>query len=383
MKKNNLKVTRNKFINKKVLIACVFILLSILFIFSARQGYSNLKSSIKNYQMNSFEIIEERMFSVLTEINIFPRSAGNDILFLSKLFSLKNIINGEENHVDELADLRSNFLTFLEQNIAYYHLRYINEFGNEIVRVDFDGENQYIVLENELQNKKHREYFQETAKLNSGEVYISKLDLNVENDELENRGTEENPIYVPVIRYATPLFNNNGERKGLIISNIYADYFLDDIKRSQREGEIIFLIDNQGDYLAHPDKEKEFAFMFDEKEDNFYSDYPEIKEGFLLNLSAKRFESDNSIFTFEYFHPTSTNFEVYEGSKKVFGETPEEKYYWILVSVSKKEIISEISDDLKSGYLFSLLFYGLIILIIFCLIIGMNFKEKKIGRRKK
>ena len=379
---------QNKAKGNKFLISLILILLLVLFIFSALQGYSNLKSNIKSHQINSFEIIEERMFSVLTEVNIFPRSAGNDILFLSKLSSLKNIINGQENHADELNDLRLNFLEFLKQNTAYYHLRYIDEFGNEVVRVDFDGEKQYVVPENELQNKKDRHYFEETVKLSLGEVYVSKLDLNIENGVLENRGTEEDPVYVPVIRYATPVFNDNNEGKGIIISNIYANYFLEDIKRAQREGEIVFLIDNEGHYLVHPDKEKEFAFMFDDKKDtlsghknlrtgNFYNDYPEVEKEILVDLNKKRFESEDSIFTFKYFYPTSTNFEVYEGSKKVFGESPEERYYWILVSVSEKEVISKMYDDLKMNYLFSLLLYGLIILVIFVLVFFINYQGKK------
>jgi methyl-accepting chemotaxis protein len=329
---------------------------------------------MKNNQANSLDIIDQRMSSVLVEVNTFPRSAGNDILFLSKLSSLKNIINVNENHVDEIGDLKSNFLEFLKQNTAYYHLRYINEFGMEIVRADFDGENHYIILENELQDKKDRDYFQETMKLNSGEVYISKLDLNIENEEIENRRSEEDPVYVPVIRYATPVFNNNNDEKGIVISNIYADYFLEDIKRAQREGEMVFLIDNQGYYLTHPDKEKEFSFMFEDKEDNFYEDYPEIGED-LLDFNEKRFESDDFIFTFKYFYPTSTNFEVYEGSKKVFGESPEKKYYWVLISVSEKEIINKMEKNLKTNYLFSLLFYGLIILIVFILIVFIGFRR--------
>jgi len=364
-------------IRKGFLLGLVVTLLLVLFIFLAFQGDQNLRSNIKDYQINSFAIIEQRMSSVLIEINNFPRSAGNDILFLSRLSSLKNIINVEKNHLDEIEDLRSNFLEFLKQNTAYNHLRYIDEFGMEVVRVDFDGENYYIVPESELQNKKNRDYFWETMNLNLGEVYISKLDLNIEQRKIENRGTEENPVYVPVIRYATPVFNNNGEEKGIIISNIYADYFLGDIKKSQREGEMVFLIDNEGYYLTHPDKEKEFAFMFDDKNDNFYNDYPEIGKETLLDFNKKRFESEDSIFTFEYFHPTSTSFEVYKGSKKVFGENPEEKYYWILISVSEKEIINKMNEDLKSSYVFSLLFYGLIILVVFVLVFFMHIGGKK------
>jgi len=95
---------QNKPISRKFLVSSSFILLLVLFIFSALQGYSNLKFHSKNFQANSLDIIDQRMSSVLIEVNVFPRSAGNDILFLSRLSSLKNIINEEENHIDELRD---------------------------------------------------------------------------------------------------------------------------------------------------------------------------------------------------------------------------------------------------------------------------------------
>ena len=72
--------------------------------------------------------------------------------------------------------------------------------------------------------------------------------------------TVENPEYVPVIRYAMPVFSDNGDRKGAVVFNVYADYFLEDIRRLNKEGDTSFLIDNRGYYLAHSNKSKEFSF---------------------------------------------------------------------------------------------------------------------------
>lgn len=370
----------NKFLNRKFVFSLICILFITLFIFLAIQGYFNLKIHIKNYRANSLDLIDQRIKSLLFEINNFPGSAGSDILFLSEL----SCMFGAANFVDielrkqTIKDIEEDFLLFLRANSAYYQLRYIDETGMEIIRADFDGSKYNVISEQMLQDKLDRYYFNETMKLNEREIFVSPLDLNIEGGEIENRGTKNNPIYVPVIRYAIPLFDDKEIRKGILISNIYADYFLEDIRRAQREGEIVFLINNEGYYLAHPNKSKEFAFMFESKEDNFLNDYPEIKKEFLLDFTKRRFESNDLIFTFRYIYPTATSFEIYEGSKQIFGKNPEDKYYWILVSISDKEIINKMNYSLRNSYFFYLLFSGLIILIIFVLVFYINFWNEKI-----
>ena len=49
-----------------------------------------------------------------------------------------------------------------------------------------------------LQNKKDRYYFQDTMTLEKGQIFISKLDLNMEN------GVLEQPIK-PMLRLGTPV----------------------------------------------------------------------------------------------------------------------------------------------------------------------------------
>lgn len=363
--KSSMNRKKNNLINRNLLMSLIVLLIIILFAFLSIQGYLNQKYYLENYHANSLDIINQRMSSVLIEVNNFPRTAGNDVLFLSRLSSMKDIVNGEEDISDEIEDLKLNFLEFSKENIAYYQLRYINESGDEVVRVDFDGEESYIIPNSELQNKDGRYYFEETMNIDEGEVFISKLDLNKEQGIIENRGTEENPIHVPMIRYATPLMNNNGERKGIIVSNVYADYFLEDIRRSGREGEKIFLIDSDGYYLAHSNRSKEYGFMFDDKDDNFYTDYPEIIINNLTSNENVKIETEESVFMFRYIYPTVSSFEVNEGSEKVFGDNPEEKYYWVLVSVSDKESLEKVSQEMEDSYfLFTLVSVFVILMII-------------------
>ncbi len=375
---------QNKFLSRKFLISLICILFLVLFAFLIIDGFFNLGRDEKIYIAGIKDMIDQRMTSLIFEINIFPGGAGGDVLFLSRLSCLREVAGITEIKSEhETEELAQDFSEFLKENPAYYQLRYIDEKGKEVIRTEFDGENYKVIWGEELQDKSLRYYFDKTMNLNEGEVYISPLDLNIENEKIENRGTQENPIYVPVIRFATPVFDNNGNKKGIIIANIYADYFLNDIRRAQRDEEIVVLINEEGYYLAHPNKSKEFSFMFD-KEDNFYKDYPGVADKVLSDFNKRRIEKENLIFSYRYLYPTVESFEINAGSTKILGENPENRYFWILVTISDKSRMDWRLNELEKEYMYFLLFSGLIILIIFVLMFisfKLNGNDKGVKRK--
>lgn len=365
--KNNTKI--------KLLTRLIYFIFFFLFVFLIVSGYFNLQKSSKIHIADAIDMIDQRMYSLFAEINRFPRTASDDVLFLSRLSCLDEVLNPNRVEIElytfkEL--VKRNFLEFLKGSSAYYQLRYIDEKGNEVIKAEFDENSYRIVSDDELQNKKDRYYFIETIKLDEGDVYVSQLDLNIEEGVLENRGTEKNSVYVPVMRYATPVFNETGERKGIIISNIYADYFLDDIRKFQRKGDTVFLVNSEGYYMAHPNRRKEFAFILG-TDDNLYNDYPEVAEQILLGFNRRKIETEDSIFSFRHISPALGNFEAYQGAKKIMGEYPEENYFWVLISVSEKSSINSTLNNLKNSYLLSLLIVGSVILLGIFLVFIINF----------
>ncbi len=365
--------------SKKIVVGFICLLFVMLLGSLTIESYFNLSQNLKIYNDKLIDVIDQRMTSLFSEINNFPRTAADDILFLSALSCLEELtsfsIDKTTNDLAKIFDdlLTRNFLEFLKVNTAYYQLRYIDENGQAVVRVEFDGNNYKVISKNELQNKKDKYYFKQTIRLDKKEIFISPIDLNIENGEIENRGTEDNPTYVPVIRYGTPVFDNQGNKKGIIIANVYADYFLEDIRRFQRPRENVFLVNEKGYYLAHPDRDKEFAFMFD-RDDNFYNDYPEIPKGILSDFSKRKIETDDFIFSFRRIYPTISSFEVYQGSEKILGENSENNYFWVLISASEKGELNKAPEGLEKNYLLSLLFSWIIVLIIIVLVFVLAFK---------
>ncbi len=142
--------------------------------------------------------------------------------------------------------LEQDLLIFSSAHSDYYQVRYLNEDGLEIARVDtIDGRTQ-IVPRERLQDKSQRYYFIEGAKLAPGDIYISPLDLNREFGELEQ------PLH-PVIRYVTPVTHNDRFR-GVIVINVEGNAILRFVQPVDGADMQLMMADQDGYYLMHPDE---------------------------------------------------------------------------------------------------------------------------------
>ena len=363
---------KKELVEIKILVAFVSFLFIVLFIFLVMNGYSNLKTHVDETHKELFDTIDQRIKFIILEINDFPKSAGNEILFLSRLSCIAGVSQLSDGGAKEVAmrDSQKDFLTFLKENNAYYQLIYVDENGKEVIKATANLDNTYsLASKDELRDISSEYLFKKTTALENKEIFVSPLTLNTDNGRVENVGTLNSPKYVPVIKYATRIFDDDGKSLGMIILSVDANYFLEDIRRSQRDGEKVFLINNDGYYLANYEEEKEFSFMFSDRDYSIYEDYPFLSSDVLEDSDNRRLEIDGVIFTFRHIYPTATSFEVHEGSQQVFGDNPEEEYYWILVSVSDRNILNSATDGFKENYRFSLLFSGLIIILIMLLLL--------------
>jgi len=361
-------IWNKRWIKRKRMIVLICILLFVLMGYLCFSSYGVYIINSEDYRAEAIDAMSQRMDSLFLEMNNFPENEGNDMLYLGKMRGLNNLINSEGIEWEkDRKILIDDFLIFMGANSIYYQLRYIDEKGVEIVKVERIGDDVYEVDGKDLQSKVDRYYFEETMKLDKEEIYISPLDLNIKNDVVENRGTKENPEYVPVIRYAMPVFDNSGKAKGILILNVYADYFLEDVRRLRGDGELSFLVDSDGYYLAHSNKSKEFSFMFGGKS-GIVDDYPEEGRDILKGFDRRNLESENYIFSFRHVYPSVGMFEIYQGSRKLFGEKPEEEYYWVLVSVADRDIVEKKINGARSRFFVFVLFSILIILIILILL---------------
>ncbi|BAP56723.1 histidine kinase [Thioploca ingrica] len=159
--------------------------------------------------------------------------------------------------------LEQEFLAFSRSRQIYYQIRYLDEMGQEIARVDADESKSWIVAKKLLQNNADQDDFKGTMRLSSKQLFISKLDLNREQGQIE-------VPHKPVIRYAVNVYYPNNQRAGIVTINVNPNQFL------QALGDA-FLIDQEGFFLHHPNPKKEWGGPNDLKTGvTFEKDYPQI-----------------------------------------------------------------------------------------------------------
>ncbi|MFK5969378.1 MAG: response regulator [Candidatus Marithrix sp.] len=202
-------------------------------------GIYAMQTSIEILHKQELDIQTEKVNTFKHNIETFLISTKKDLIFLSSSYPLQNYLNLRQTKPKLLTTakqaIEEEFLVFAESRSIYYQIRYLDETGQEIIRVDTFNKKSNIVKD--LQNKNQRYYFTETVSLPRGKIFISPLDLNREHGQIEIP-------YKPVIRYATPVFYPNGDKAGIVIVNIDANQFLLSLTK-------VSLIDQNGFYLSH------------------------------------------------------------------------------------------------------------------------------------
>ncbi|HBE20323.1 MAG TPA: methyl-accepting chemotaxis protein [Cyanobacteria bacterium UBA11149] len=236
--------------------------------------YGIVSSSSALTSLGENQLLESAV-SEGNSIESFLKGINEDVLFLSKTPQIQGIVRArggidkETNaSAEDLTKQLETLLTSMMQSKSYYmQLRYLDEKGQEIVRVDSDGTTVKVIPKADLQNKGDRPYFTDTMKLPLGSLYTSPVNLNQE------RGQIERP-FKPVIRYATPVYDGSGKARGIVIANVFANQFIKYIEEGNHNKDEAFLVNEKGYYISHPQDEKEWGEDL-KKEEKLEKDYGE------------------------------------------------------------------------------------------------------------
>jgi len=217
-------------------------------------------------------LIERSIVEIQTTLEEFIRQArrGAKNSVVKKLAEAQSMPPGREK--DKLTKqwqrhLRGIFRSIADATPEISQIRYIDENGWEMVRVDSDGKNVHATTE--FRNESSQYYFREAIKRQADEVYLSRFDLSVE------RGKPQSPM----IRYAAPVFDEiSGERRGVFVLNVRMSRILKalDSKIDPKQNQTLFLTDEAGYFLYHPDPKKRFSWQL-KTGYNFFDEFPRGK----------------------------------------------------------------------------------------------------------
>lgn len=190
------------------------------------------------------------------------------------------------------AEISTHWTEFSLHRGIYDQIRYIDSLGDERIRINFDGIKAYAVETQSLQNKADRYYFRETAKLPSGIVYVSPMDLNIENNEVEQ------PLK-PMIRFSVPLYQEDNSFSGILILNYLAGGVLAEFKKLAQTGNgYVALLNYDGYWLSCENQDNEWNFMYEDRKDQtFGALYPE--EWAMIRNGPGQVVTENGLFTFQ------------------------------------------------------------------------------------
>ncbi|MEO0456598.1 MAG: methyl-accepting chemotaxis protein [Cyanobacteria bacterium P01_A01_bin.114] len=242
-------------------------------------------------------------------IDTFLNGVNQDVLFLSQTAAVQGMIRARaadgtdpETGLSTQAwrdELANTFVALLESKSRYQKFRYMDENGNELIRIEKDNEKRdqiRIIPDSELQNKSNRPYFNETMQLQVGEVAVSRVNLQVEKKRIIQPQQ-------PVMQYTTSVRDADGNPRGIIVGNIFADEFVDLVEEEEieeeqdRDGEQLMLVSSDGYYISHPDESKEWGLDLG-LDDSLKADYPPEIADTILAGDEGSFEKDGQVFSY-------------------------------------------------------------------------------------
>ncbi len=261
-----------------VAIFCMVTLIPILItgIYAIQVSSKTLRAQALLTQTEQAKTLKNNLFS-------FLNTTKGDLLFLAQspamtdYLSLRSTISPRYNSETEddsapqnalesqRQTLEQEFLALSRNRRIYYQIRYLDETGQEVVRVDADGLISQIVERAKRQDKSDRYYFKKTMRLSRQRIFVSPLDLNREKGEI-------GIPHKPVIRYAVNVYDNQNRQAGIVITNVDASQFLNLLDE-------VRLVNQAGYFMSHPDLTGERRWGGPNDLDTGYSlekEYPQL-----------------------------------------------------------------------------------------------------------
>jgi signal transduction histidine kinase len=266
--------------------------------------------------------LEQLQHTILKDFDVIT----SDLMIISTQLELVKILRDDE---EAQRDLEQEFLSMSKIKRLYDQIRFLDESGMEIVRINYNNGVPTIVPEEKLQNKGKRYYFEDAFRLNKNEVFVSPLDLNIERGEIEV------PLK-PMIRLGTPIFDNADNKRGIMLLNYFGSKMLDGVNRvaADSSGDLM-LLNKDGFFLKGTGPEDEWGFMYEERRNRtFGNTFPEAWQQ-ILNSNGGQFQNADGFFLFETIYPLKEFHKTSTGSGRAFEPSEayleSSEYFWKIV----------------------------------------------------
>lgn len=207
-------IPRTLLLRKTLLLALPFLAIFGIAIVSY---FNQQASAVEEHARKMNELANHDLYLTLQQI---LRNIKGDIRLLASNPLLVKVMNNPGG--SDAQRLSEQWIVFSAQKRIYDQLRLLDLQGREVLRINLNTDGASLVPQQHLQDKSNRYYFKEAMTLLPGEIYLSPLDLNVENNRIEQ------PLK-PMLRIGLPVTNDKGNKIGLLILNYLALNIMNEI----------------------------------------------------------------------------------------------------------------------------------------------------------
>ncbi|CAE6833147.1 diguanylate cyclase domain-containing protein [Paraburkholderia domus] len=234
-----------------ILLACIGVLASgATGYYAYRANRTMLVSEAERSLLTSTELLGQRVSVAIDDV-------GADAQVLASMPSSADIAQSDDGigpnaPREQLAQV---YASFMVHHPEYLQIRLITRqhYGLELIRFDRDADGLVRVEGNSLQEKGQFAYVFDTLAFSPGRIYTSPISVNHEYGTHAAEGK-------PTLRLGTPVADASGAAVGVVIIDVDVDDLLKRVQSDLPSDYQVYLANEWGDFLVHPDASKTFGF---------------------------------------------------------------------------------------------------------------------------
>ncbi|MBR8456237.1 diguanylate cyclase [Burkholderia dolosa] len=214
------------------------------------------------YRANRAMLVQEAQHSLLMSTQLLGQrfttalaDVADDALVLAQLPSAPFVAGSDSPDRARRARLEQVYYSFMRNHPEYLQVRLISNghFGIERIRVDRDANGIVVLPESALQEKGQFSYVFDTLATPPGHIYLSPIAINHETGSHAAEG-------LPILRVGTPVVDVSGRTVGALVVDVELSRLFDRLERDLPPDYAVYLANEWGDFLVHPDPSQAFGF---------------------------------------------------------------------------------------------------------------------------
>ncbi|PPD34503.1 MAG: hypothetical protein CTY19_04565 [Methylomonas sp.] len=217
-----------------------------------------------------------------------------DIQLISRNHALKKLLDTPT--LANRHDFEREMLNLADINQGYIQIRWLDESGLEQVQLNFDNGSASLATTPGLQSDNLQRFFLEAIKLPVGELYVS---------DFERRSLTAQGQTAPasVLHIATPLFDNLGKQRGVIVLSYLGATLLGHLDTISKEAaDRVLLVSQDGLRINQLQADKNHDHLFNQTEPDLATNDFDAWQ-LIRSADNGQFEDSNGIWSFASVYP--------------------------------------------------------------------------------